>query len=332
MDIEREIFKRGKINYQKLVSYGFIRENNIYHFFKEFMKSFRADITIDLDGNVSGKVYDLKTNLEYTNFRISDLTGFAHQVREEYILLLKDIARNVLDANYFIYHQANRMANFIIEKYKVYPEFLWDKYPGYGIFRNSRSNKWFGIILNVDKSKIIHNLTGEIEIINLKLDDKVLDYINHDGVYPAYHMNKNAWVSVTLDDTLTDEEVMEMVDISYELANLSGSWIIPANPKYYDVIQAFSMSDIITWHQDIKAMEGDFVYIYLTKPYQAILFECKVIEANIPGVNQTFSMKLKLLKKYDEDEFPIRKLEKYGVKAVRSARSIPKVLAEELKK
>ena len=181
MDIEREIFKRGKINYQKLVSYGFIQENTIYHFSKEFMKSFRADIMVDLDGNVSGKVYDLKTNLEYTNFRISDLTGFAYQVREEYILLLKDIARNVLDANYFIYHQANRMANFIIEKYKVYPEFLWHKYPGYGIFRNSRSNKWFGIILNVDKSKIIHNLTGEIEIINLKLDDKVLDYINHDG-------------------------------------------------------------------------------------------------------------------------------------------------------
>ncbi len=332
MDIEREIFKRGKINYQKLVSYGFIQENTIYHFSKEFMKSFREDITIDLDGNVSGKVYDLKTNLEYTNFRISDLTGFAYQVREEYILLLKDIARNVLDANYFIYHQANRMANFIIEKYKVYPEFLWDKYPGYGIFRNSRSNKWFGIILNVDKSKIIHNLTGEIEIINLKLDDKVLDYINHDGVYPAYHMNKKAWVSVTLDDTLTDEEVMEMVDISYELANLSGSWIIPANPKYYDVIQAFSMSDVITWHQDIKAMEGDFVYIYLTKPYQAILFECKVIEANIPGVNHTFSMKLKLLKKYDEDEFSIRKLKEYGVKAVRSARSIPKKLVEELQK
>ena len=332
MDIEREIFKRGKINYQKLVSYGFIQENTIYHFSKEFMKSFRADITIDLDGNVSGKVYDLKTNLEYTNFRISDFTGFAYQVREEYILLLKDIAKNVLDTNYFIYHQANRMANFIIEKYKVYPEFLWDKYPGYGIFRNSRSNKWFGIILNVDKSKIIHNLTGEIEIINLKLDDKVLDYINHDGVYPAYHMNKKAWVSVILDDTLTDEEIMEMVDISYELANLSGSWIIPANPKYYDVIQAFSMSDIITWHQDVKVMEGDFVYIYLTKPYQAILFECKVIEANIPGVNHTFSMKLKLLKRYDEDEFSIRKLEEYGVKAVRSARSIPKKLVEELQK
>ncbi len=332
MDIEREIFKRGKINCQKLGSYGFIQENNIYHFSKEFMKNFRADITIDLDGNVSGKVYDLKTNLEYTNFRIADLTGFAYQVREEYILILKDIAKNVLDLKYFVFDQANRIANLIWEKYKIYPEFLWDKYPGYGIFRNKRSNKWFGIILNVDKSKMIHNLTGEVEIINFKLDDKVLDYIQHDGIYPAYHMNKKAWVSIILDDALTDEEIMEMVDISYELANLSGCWIIPANPKYYDVFQAFSKCDVITWHQDIKAIDGDFVYIYLTKPYQAILFECKVIEANIPTVNTTFLMKLKLLKKYDEDEFPISKLKKYGVKAVRSARSVPKALAEELQK
>ena len=332
MNIEKEIFKKYKIDYNKLVSYGFIQENNIYHYSKEFMKNFRANITIDLNGNVSGKVYDLKTNIEYTNFRIEDLSGFAHQVREEYILILKDIAKNALDTKYFIYDQANRVTNLIIEKYKVYPEFLWDKYPDYGVFRNSRSNKWFGVILNVDKSKIIHNLTGEIEIINLKLDDKVSEYFNHDGIYPAYHMNKQAWVSIILDDTLSDEEILKLVDISYELADLSGSWIIPANPKYYDVIQAFSKSNVITWHQDIKVMDGDFVYIYLTKPYQAILFQCEVIKANIPDVNQTFSMKLKLLKKYDVKDFPISKLNLYGIKSVRSARSIPKKLAEELKK
>ena len=332
MNLEQDIFKRGKVNYKRLVSYGFIQENNTYHYSKKFMKNFRADIIIDLEGNVSGKVYDLKTSLEYTNFRIEDLSGFAHQVREEYILILKDIAKNVLDTKYFIYDQANRITNLIIEKYKVYPEFLWDKYSGYGIFRNSRSIKWFGAILNVDKSKIIHNLTGEVEIIDLKLDDKVSEYLNHDGVYPAYHMNKKAWVSIILDDTLSDEEIMKLVDISYELADLSGSWIIPANPKYYDVIQAFSKSDVITWHQDIKVMDGDFVYIYLTKPYQAILFQCEVIDANIPDVNHTFSMKLKLLKKYDEKEFPVSKLNMYGVKSVRSARSIPKELAVELKK
>lgn len=330
--LEREIIKRGKIDFSKLIHYGFIKEQGSYHYSKKFMKNFRADIAIDLDGNVSGRVYDLKTNLEYTNFRIEDLSGFAHQVREEYILILKDIAKNALDTNYFIYDQANRITNLIIEKYKVYPEFLWDKHPGYGIFRNSRSNKWFGAILNVDKSKIIHNLTGEVEIIDLKLDDKVSDYINHDGIYSAYHMNKNAWVSIILDNTLSDEEIMKLVDISYELANLSGSWIIPANPKYYDVIDAFSKSDVIMWHQDIKVIAGDFVYIYLTKPYQAILFQCEVIEANIPDVNHTLSMKLKLLKKYDVKEFPISKLNLYGFKSVRSARSIPKELAEELKK
>lgn len=266
MNIEKEIFKRGSIDLNQLIRYGFLKERNIYHYSKVFMRHFRADVFVTSDGQVTGKVYDLDMNDEYVNFR------------------------------------------------------------------NSRSGKWFGAILNVDQSKIIHNLSGEIEIINLKLDDKVFESLNIKGIYPAYHMNKKSWVSVILDDTLSDEEIMRLVDISYEQALLSGSWIIPANPKYYDVIDAFSKSDVIMWHQDIKVIVGDFVYIYLTKPYQAILFQCEVIEADILDLDNSLSMKIKLLKKYDVNEFPISKLNLYGVKSVRSARSIPKGLAEELKK
>lgn len=332
MNIEKEIFKRGSIDLNQLICYGFLKERNIYHYSKVFMRHFRADVFVTSDGQVTGKVYDLDMNDEYVNFRNDEFTGFARKVREEYILILKDIANHVLIPKYFIFEQANRITNLIVEKYKVYPEFLWDGSPGYGVFRNSRSGKWFGAILNVDQSKIIHNLSGEIEIINLKLDDKVFEYLNIKGIYPAYHMNKKSWVSVILDDTLSDEEIMRLVDISYEQALLSGSWIIPANPKYYDVIDAFSKSDVIMWHQDIKVIVGDFVYIYLTKPYQAILFQCEVIEADILDLDNSLSMKIKLLKKYDVNEFPISKLNLYGVKSVRSARSIPKGLAEELKK
>lgn len=43
------------------------------------------------------------------------------------------------------------------------------------VFRN-KNNKWFAVILNVDKSKVINNEYGEIEIINVKLDDLVNKY------------------------------------------------------------------------------------------------------------------------------------------------------------
>lgn len=322
MNLEFEVFKRGKIDFKKLLNYGFVKENNIYCYSKEFMKSFRADIVVDDQGSVSGKVIDIRMNEEYTNFRIEDLTGFAHQVREEYILILEDICKHVLITQDFIYEQSNRIAHLIQDKYQVTPEFLWDKFPHYGVFRNKKSEKWFAAILNVDKSKVIHNLSGEIEILNVKLDHHLDEYMGQAGIYPAYHMSKKSWVSIILDDTLSDEEIMKMVDISYDLADIINSWVIPANPKYFDIISLFKQTDLVTWHQDVKVAVGDLVYIYLTIPYQAIMYQCEVVEADIPSQDSK-NMKLKLLKEYDQNEIPLEKLKQFGLKSVRSARRLP---------
>ena len=37
------------------------------------------------------------------------------------------------------------------------------------------------------------------------------------GVLPAYHMNKNHWLTVLLDGTADDETVKALVDMSYAL-------------------------------------------------------------------------------------------------------------------
>ena len=37
------------------------------------------------------------------------------------------------------------------------------------------------------------------------------------GIFPAYHMNHTHWISVTLDDSLTDNRVMQLVDTSFRL-------------------------------------------------------------------------------------------------------------------
>ena len=327
MSIESEIFKRGKIDFGRLVVYGFVKKNDFYCYQKNLIKNFQVTIFVDMKGNVSGKIYDLRMDEEYTNYRIEDLTGFAHQVREEYILILKDIAHHVLIVNDFIYDQANRIAYLIQNKYQVTPEFLWDKFPHYGVFRNKKSGKWFAAILNVDKSKIIHNLSGEVEILNVKLDHYLNQYVNKDGIYPAYHMSKKSWVSIILDDTLSDEEIMLLVDLSYSFANFINSWIIPANPKYYDIISLFQHTNFVTWHQDVKVSVGDLVYIYLTIPYQAIMYQCEVVEADISS-QYSKNMRLKLLREYDQKEFSLEKLKQFGLKSVRSARRVPVKLSK----
>ncbi len=60
------------------------------------------------------------------------------------------------------------------------------------------------------------NSRQEVEAINVKVDsDKVKDILAQKGYYPAFHMNKKCWVSIILDDTLSDTEIQNLIDDSY---------------------------------------------------------------------------------------------------------------------
>ena len=59
-------------------------------------------------------------------------------------------------------------------------------------------------------------------------------------------------------------------------------WIVPANPKYYDVEHAFDDTDIIEWKQSGGIKKGDTIYLYVAAPVSTILFRCRVLEADIP--------------------------------------------------
>lgn len=37
------------------------------------------------------------------------------------------------------------------------------------------------------------------------------------GILPAYHMNKEHWITILLDGTVSKEKICELIDISYEL-------------------------------------------------------------------------------------------------------------------
>ncbi len=339
MKIENEIFKRMHVNFDKLIDYGFMRESDNYKYSKIFMNgNFKADIMITKNGILSGRVYDLQIDDEYTNIRIENNVGeFINSVKEEYQNILIDIRNHCFEKEYFIHDQANRIARLIIDRYQDIPEFLWVKFPGYGVFRNSNNNKWYSIIMNINKSKIDKNHFKEIEIINVKLEEeKIKKLLTRKGFYPSYHMNKKNWITIILDDTLSDEEIMDYVKESHSYTEISKEWLVPANPKFYDVIHCFDETDTITWKQSTNIVEGDIIYLYVGKPYSAILYQCEVIEAHIPYFYQDQNlsikevMKIKLLKRYHPQEFTLERLGHYGINTIRGPRSITKKLSQEL--
>lgn len=71
--------------------------------------------------------------------------------------------------------------------------------------------------MNILKEKIEKG-TYEVEIIDVKLNPKKIQaLLPKKGFYEAYHMNKKTWITILLDDTLSDEEIMSYVQESYDL-------------------------------------------------------------------------------------------------------------------
>ncbi len=338
MNIENDVFKRTNVDFKKLMAYGFKKEKANYIFKKKFFNNdFEAIINVNNKGIVSGKVMDSQMNEEYTNIRVERSGEFVNKVRDLYIDILVDIKNNCFNSNYFIFDQTNRINKYIKEKNDTDPEFLWEKFPGYGVYRNKNNNKWFGIIMNLDLSKL-SNETGEVEIINVKLDEnKTKILLNKKGFYKAYHMNKTDWISVVLNDTLSDKEVIELIDESYDLINEPEEWIVPANPKYYDVVNCFNSTHIIRWKQSSDIHVNDIVYLYVADPYSKIFYKCVAVEVNIPyeykddNLSINHLMKIKLLKRLDNKNYTFSYLNDLGIKAIRGPRKINKEISSKLK-
>ncbi len=218
--IEEEVFKRKKINTEKLIPYGFTKDNNIYKYSKNILNNkFRCDITIE-NNKVTGKLYDLSFNDEYKNFRIESIKGeFVNSVKEEYIDLLKTIATYCCTEQTFIKDQTNRINKLIKKEYKDSPEFPWEDTSA--VYRHQNNKKWYALIMNISKNKLENETSKDIvEVMNIKYDEaEILSLIEKPGYYRAYHMNKKKWITIILDDTLTDEEILSRIKRSYELTN-----------------------------------------------------------------------------------------------------------------
>lgn len=241
-----------------------------------------------------------------------------------------------------------KIDRYIREQYGVEAEFPWAKYDDNAVYRHPENKKWFALMMDVGRDKLGLEGTDKISVINLKIDDFFLheSIINEEGIMPAYHMNKTHWITVLLDGTVPEENVISLLNISFDSTSPKRrqkkdrgikEWIIPANPKFYDVEAAFAESDIIDWKQGAGIRKGDIVYMYVAAPVSAILYKCKVLETDIPydyqDKNLTISslMKIELIRRYERDRFTFGVLgDEFGIFAIRGPRGVPNSLSEAL--
>lgn len=114
--------------------------------------------------------------------------------------------------------EIQRVIRYAEDTYGVEPEFLWAKSPQNAVLRHRNGGKWFAALLNVRKKQLGIPGEGRVDIINVKCDPKLAaSLLDGTSRLPAYHMNKEHWITLLLDGSVPADELHALLDMSYEL-------------------------------------------------------------------------------------------------------------------
>ncbi len=345
MTFEAAFFKGKKVQFDKLLLFGFALEQSVYCYKEKLVDGMlEAQVEIDQSGKVSGRLLDVDLQDEYIAFRLPRATGnFIGRVREEYGALLERIADFCFMKTPFVFEQTNRLANYLTQTFGDATDNPFTKFPRFTAFRHPVNQKWYGLVGAVLLEKLqlgeeewaAESLEEEVEIINIKVEpSEITQLLAIEGIYPSYHMSKKTWVTILLDGRVPDDLLFDLVKKSRDLVaptthrSSSGPdyWVIPANPKHYDIDTVLAKEGKIDWHQKGQIRKGDFVFIYITAPVQALRYACHVIEVS------SDRMMLQQLVQFSDDDFPLEKMKTLGVTSVRGARRLTSELIAELKR
>ena len=111
--------------------------------------------------------------------------------------------------------QRERITQYMQDTYGTEAEYLWADSPGNAIFRHPASKKWYAALMHVLPEKL--GLTGEdaLDVMDIKCSTIMIgSLLPTKGFLPAYHMNKNHWISVVLDDSVSDSQITPLLELS----------------------------------------------------------------------------------------------------------------------
>lgn len=213
-------FENKEINYDKLLEYGFLDKNDNYVFETQiYNNNFKVVVEISKEKQIS-KIVDLIVDDEYVLVDVKDSYGdFVGKVKDEYENILNDIIEKCTTTNIFKSKQSKEIIKYVKEKYNDDLEYLWKKFPNNAVWRNKNNNKWYGVLLVLSENKLGIESDKIVDIIDLRYQkDKIKEIIDNKKIFQGYHMNKNNWITIRLDESVDAKEIYKLIDNSYKLS------------------------------------------------------------------------------------------------------------------
>ena len=115
--------------------------------------------------------------------------------------------------------QREHITKHLRDVYETEPEHLWAQYPTYSVFRHPLSRKWYALIMDVPGNRLGLEEDEPVFVLDLKCSPLMIgSLLSEKGFLPAYHMNKNSWITILLDGSVPDEKIIPLLELSYDSA------------------------------------------------------------------------------------------------------------------
>lgn len=210
IDVKEYNFSKEQLN-----DFGFKEEAEKLIYRKEILDSSFLIEIVFVDSQLLVEVYDLEFDEVYSLYSVDSAVG-------ETVQNIRENVENLLSSILGLADESEKISSEVIDycnKYGGNHVNPFKKHPDILAFVNEK-NKWYALLSAVEYNKLNKNadITTKVKILNLKYPtDKILDIIDNQNIFPAYHMNKKHWISIVLDKNIKLETIKELIDISYSL-------------------------------------------------------------------------------------------------------------------
>ena len=106
---------------------------------------------------------------------------------------------------------------YVKKQYGTMPEYLWAQSPDNVVLRY-KNGKWYAVVMSVEKCKLGLEGNEFVDIMDVKCDPEMTSMIIQTfGFLPGYHMNKQHWITILLDGSVSEAKTLDFLDMSYDM-------------------------------------------------------------------------------------------------------------------
>lgn len=144
---------------------------------------------------------------------------FVGQVQGAYLTVLEDIAAKCFTSTTFASGQSAAIVAALAAKFDETLEFFWKKFPDNAIIRRADNRKWHALLVKVAADKAGLTSSELVDLLIVRAEPATIAAKLQAGTaLPAYHMNKQPWLSYQFDQKTPLADLMAAIEASRKLA------------------------------------------------------------------------------------------------------------------